>query len=219
MRRALLLVVGLFAILLQPMTSSGQESSTAQLQAFTRSSFYEGLIVRTFAALPEAVFKRCPTFVSNGSTVTVIKPVTFATDGFPNAGQWVQTFPVSGCGNDTTFNIYFSATVDEKINTLIAAPGTTRADPILQNDAFRFATIGALLVAKDCKTFLVKNTKFEGFGATKLAVHDPGPGAQLRPWWETWTMVGCGRTFDVPLDFVPNAKGTQIVQPGGAIER
>jgi hypothetical protein len=48
---------------------------------------------------------------------------------------------------------------------------------------------------------------------------DPGPDKRLRPWWETWTLVGCGRTIDVPMDFIPrDTGGAQIIQPGDAVE-
>lgn len=134
-------------------------------------------------------------------------------------GLWRQSFPVSGCGNDTSLNFFFSAGADEKINTVVAIPGETIADLTLQRDGLIYANFGALLVAKDCKTFEVKNTRFEGFGIPNPPIADPGPDQHLRPWWETWTMTGCGRTIDVPLDFVPGEKGTQIIQPGGAVER
>jgi hypothetical protein len=126
---------------------------------------------------------------------------------------------VSGCGNDTVWTLFFSAGPDEKINTLIGVPGTTRADLTLQRDAYTYASVGAALAASDCKSFMVKNTKFEGFGLQTPAMTDPGPSQRLRPWWETWTMIGCGKTIDVPIDFVPGEKGTQIIQPGGAILR
>jgi hypothetical protein len=162
---------------------------------------------------------KSPTLVSNGSKVTILKPVSFGPDGFQNAGSWMQSFPVSGCGNDTTLHIYFSAGADEKINTVIAIPGGTRADLTLQRDAYKYANIGAHLRAKDCNAFNVKNTRFEGFGVSNPPTPDPGPDKPLRPWWETWTMVGCGRTIDLPMDFIPrDTGGTQIIQPGGAVE-
>jgi hypothetical protein len=79
--------------------------------------------------------------------------------------------------------------------------------------------MGAALIAKDCKSFVVKNTKFEGFGHAKAPIADPGPGKSPAPWWETWTMIGCDRTVDVPIEYAPDATGTQITQPGGAVAR
>jgi hypothetical protein len=139
-------------------------------------------------------------------------------DGFPNSGLWKQTFPVSGCGNDTILNFYFSAGSDEKINTIVGMPGTTRADTLLQRDAFTYANIGATTTARSCRIFVVKNTQFDAFGLRNPPLPDPGPEQRLRPWRETWTLTGCGRTFDVPLDFVPDQTGTQIIQPGGTVE-
>jgi hypothetical protein len=149
------------------------------------------------------------------------KACSFAISGYPNAGVWKQTFPISGCGNDTILNIYFLAKADEKIDSITALPGTTAADLNLQNDAVMYARIGANIAVKDCELskFIIKNTKFEGFGLSNPPTPDPGPGDRLRPWWETWTMTGCGRTVDVPMDFVPRDKGTQIIQPGGVVER
>ena len=149
----------------------------------------------------------------------ILKPISFGKDGFPNSGEWKQSFPVSGCGNDTILNFYFSANADEKINTIIGLPGTTHTGTVLGRDAVSYANLGASLVVKDCKAFDVKNTRFEAYGAPKPPVPDPGPGHPRRPWWETWTMTGCGRTVDVPIDFVPDETGTRIIQPGGATER
>ncbi len=210
--------VALLVAALYANEAGAQTADDAHLQAFTRSDFYKGLINRAIAALPPTVFTKCPSLVSNGSRVTMLKPVSFGADGFPNAGMWKQSFPVSGCGNDTIVNFYFTAGADEKVNTLIGAPGSTGADLTLQRDALLYANMGAQIVAGDCKQFTVRNTKFEAFGLAKPATADPGPDSQFRPWWETWTMIGCGRIVDVPIDFVPNATGTQIIQPGGSVE-
>jgi hypothetical protein len=213
-----LFIIGSAAII-RPAQSQSQAGDGNRMQAFTRSEFYQGLINRALASVPQAVFKKCPTLVSSGSTVTVMRPISFGEDGFPNAGIWKQTFPVSGCGNDTILNFYFSAGTDEKINTVIGQPGTTHASLTLQRDALPYVTIGARLVAKDCNIFDVKNTKFEGYGLANPSAPDPGPNNGFRPWWETWTVAGCDRTVDVPIDFKPDDKGTQIIQPGGAVAR
>jgi hypothetical protein len=184
-----------------------------------KTAAYGQLVGSAFASLPASVFQRCPTLVSTGSQVTVLKPVSFDATGVPVSGSWVQRFPVSGCGNDTIWNLYFSGGASGKTSITIGVPGATHANLTLQRDAVRYANIGAGLLAQDCKTFVVKNTKFESYGLQTPATPDPGPGQRLRPWWETWTMTGCGKTVDVPIDFVPDQTGAQIIQPGGAIVR
>jgi hypothetical protein len=219
MKHETLALVGWLALALLPHAAKSQSADDAKLQAFARSPFYQSLVNRALAALPETVFKRCPTLVSNGSHVTVLRPAGFAPDGYPTSGVWKQVFPVTGCGNDTILNLYFSARADEKVDVLIGDPGTTHADLTLQRDALPFAMTGASLVVKGCKDFAVTTTRFEAFGVPNPPIHDPGPAQPLRPWWETWTMAGCGRKADVPMDFVPDETGTKIIQPGRGAAR
>lgn len=179
------------------------------------SDFGKSLTSRALATIPQSVFQRCPALASSASRVIVLKPVSFAASGFPNAGAWKQELPIRGCGDDLTLNIYYAATPDEKVQTFVGAPGATRADVTLQRDALTYAMAGLRFKAPGCSSYNIKNTKFEGFGYPSPPVPDPGPDARFRPWWETWTMVGCGRTFDVPIDFHPNSGGTQVIQPNG----
>jgi len=203
---------------IRPASSQAPATNTSQLQAFTRGEFHKGLLLRAFSGIPATIFPRCPSLVSNSSKVTVISPVTFAADGYPNSGSWIEQFPVSGCGNDTTLNLFFSATADEKVNTAVGVPGATVANLKLQQDGYLYATMGARLVAKDCKELVVKNTKFEGFGTKEHPVTYAGPNAPRPAWWETWTMGGCGHTVDVTMESTPDARGTMVVSHG-AVER
>jgi hypothetical protein len=212
------LLVTLFTMFTHTVKSPGQEPD-ASLQTLTRSQSYQELVHRTLGELPPTVFQRCPSLVSSGSTVTVINPVSFAKSGHPNTGSWKQAFPVSGCGNDTVLHIYFTATPDEKITATVGLPGSTHADLTLQWNSVMYAQTGARHVVKDCNHFDVRNTKFESYGLVEPPTPDPGPGNGRRPWWETWTMIGCGQIIDVPIDFVPDATGTTIIQPGGATKR
>jgi hypothetical protein len=219
MRSGVALLLAWSAMITSATGLLAQTSDSDRLQTFTRSEFYKSLVNRALAAIPQTIFQRCPTLVSNGSRVVVIKPVSFGSDGFPNAGMWKQSFPVSGCGNDTILNLYFFAGADEKINTTIGVPGATHADLALQRDALLYARIGAARVIKHCKAFEVKSTRFEAYGLQNPPMADPGQDKPLRPWWETWTMVGCDHTIDVPIDFVPDSTGTRIIQPTDTVKR
>src|SRR3974390_1010892 len=162
-RRAILLLFAVLA-LASPSSPAQSPDPPPQWKQFFASDFHKGLITRAFSGISPTVLQRCPTLASKNSQINIIHPVTFAASGLPNAGNWRESFPISGCGNDTTLNFYFVAGSDEKVRTLVAFPGATRADPILQKDAFTYAYMGASVAAKDCKTFEVKNTQFDGFG-------------------------------------------------------
>ena len=209
----------IFAIGASCNAAAAQDMDQRRFQAFLFSDFGKSLTTRALAMVPQSVLQKCPTLAPSTSKVVVLRPVSFAASGFPNAGAWKQEVPVRGCGDDLTLNIYYSAGPDEKVQTLIGAPGATRADPTLQRDAFTYATASIGLISPGCAGYSIKNTRFQGFGYPSPSVADPGPGARYRPWWEVWTMVGCGRTFDVPIDFQPWEGGTRIIQPNGILKQ
>ncbi len=213
MKPGVLWLAPMFALTLGPADCRAQTTGVEQLQKFIGSDFHKELIGKALSAIPPAVFQRCPALEANGSQVTILRPVSFGKGGRPKAGAWREAFPVAGCGNDTVLNVFFEAGKDEKINTLVGAPGTTHADPVLQRDAQLYAFVGAGALARNCEKFDVKDTRFEAFGLSDPPTADPGAGDPLRPWWETWTVTGCDRTFDVQLDFAPDQTGTQITQP------
>jgi hypothetical protein len=202
------------AALAAPVAAKAQ-SETAGLEVFTRTPFYGQLVAHTLASVPADVFRPCPTLATRGTRITILKPMAFAKDGFPTAGIWKQTIPVSGCGADITLNVYFAATPDEKINSLVAAPGDTHADAVIQADALTSAKAALAAAHLDCASADVKDTHFEAYGLIHPPTADPGPGHPDRPWWETWTLIGCGHSVRVPLDFLPAATGTRVIQPGG----
>jgi len=219
MRGGVAIVAGLFALVVQPVYARAPGGDESQVQSFMKSDFYGHLLDDALASLPETVFRKCPTLVSEGAGVTVLTPISFAAAALPIAGSWKQTYPIAGCGNNTVLNFYFSVGAGGRIDTVIGVPGATRADPVVQKEARRRAHGGAAVIVRDCETFDVTNTAFNGFGVIKRPINDPGPYNLPRPWWEIWTIVGCGRTVDVPIKFIPRDYGTQIVQPNGAVER
>jgi hypothetical protein len=189
----------------------------ARLQAFSATPFYQTLIKHALGGVPPVTFQRCPGLVSTSSQITILRPVRYGDDGFPLEGIWKHSFPVSGCGPDLILNFYFIATHEHRINTVIGFPGSTRADPTLQHQAQTYAltaaTDAAALQGRKCSAFAVKNTSFQSYGLENPKTPDPGPSEVRRPWWETWTVAGCGETFLVPLDFIPHAGLTEVQQP------
>lgn len=178
----------------------------SQFQQFIGSEFHKGLINHALASLPSAVFQRCPSLVSQESKVTVLKPVTFSSSGRPNAGMWKEAFPVSGCGNDTILNFYFTVEADQKVNTIIGLPGTTRGDLVLQKDAVKYALISVLAIAKPCRNLIIKNTFVNEFKKNEVSPESIKSSA----WDETWVLTGCERNFEVTMGFIHNISGITI---------
>jgi hypothetical protein len=122
-----------------------------KFQKYLYSQPHQAFVARAFSQIPKTVFQRCPGLVSKGSNSTVLKPITFSQDGYPNSGAWIQTFPVEGCGNDTVLNFYFVVGNDQKINAIVGFPGSTHADLRLQNDALTYARSGAISKGGPCQ--------------------------------------------------------------------
>jgi hypothetical protein len=183
-----------------PATASSEPPPPPALQALVVSSDYQANIARLFSQLPAPVFQRCPSLISKGSTVTMIEPVSFAPDGYPTSGLWKQSFPISGCGNDTTINFFFRAQSDEKMHSIVGIPGETRADVALQRDAFSMAVTAVQAAVPNCEQITVKDSKYLGpFGKSRKA------------WQESWLIAVCTRPTHITLTFTPDDIGTQIL--------
>ena len=203
--------------LMLPGVAHSQAFDPVPFQTFLSSDVNKRLVTGALTSMPAEVFHTCPGLVISKAAVHVVEAIAFGADGVPTSGVWWERFPVQGCGNDTVLNIHFAATGDDNIEATATLPGSTRADPLLQRDAKLYAYVGAASHATSCRQFFVKNSQFGGYGLRSPGHPDPGNGARFRPWRETWTIVGCGRTFQVPMEFVPDATGTQVIQPQGEI--
>jgi hypothetical protein len=210
--------LGLIVFRIAPIIApcSAQPVDQVLFRKYLASSAHSDLVEATLNALPPEVFTRCPAFRPGEPDVVLRKPVAFAEDGTPNAGAWVESFPVRGCGNDTILHVNFAAGEGGKFNVFASLPGTTRADLILQHDALAYAFLGPRLRVKDCTQMAVTNTRFEALEPVPVpdasAKTKPLPRVTARAWREVWSVFGCGRRFDVPMRFIPDETGTQMVQ-------
>jgi hypothetical protein len=208
LRNAVVLFVSIAAGWFHAVGASAQQLiDREKFQRYVNSDAYQALVAKTYASVPKSIFEPCHNIVSRGSTSKPLSIITFDADGNPETGSWRQQFPLEACGEKIVLNFYFIAR-DGKISGIVGAPGDTRADLMLQRDTVTYAQMGAMRKIPDCKTLEIKNTRFEGFGTPD--VPDPGPNEKLRPWWETWTMIGCGQTAEVPIVYLPDATGTKI---------
>lgn len=158
-------------------------------------------------ATADSMYVPCATFVvkKEARRVFFIEDPRFAEDGVPNAGLWKVETPIEGCGETRQFNLFFIARKDPadaskgKVFFLVGVPGGTMASPQLQKDTVRYAFMGAMLKVRGCKKFDIIDSRFAGGAAGGKA-----------PWMEIWRLRGCGHVVDVPIDYTPDATGTQI---------
>ncbi|QRG07133.1 hypothetical protein EZH22_01400 [Xanthobacter dioxanivorans] len=145
-------------------SSARAQTDPAKFRAFLASDLYKAAFAVARDAIPPAVLPPCPDLSSPDSTVTIAKDVTFAKNGQPRSGAWWSRSPVSGCGIDTVINIFFSVGERGRIIPVVALPGTTHADLVLQRDALLYAFTGVKLRMESCPDLTVTNTRFEAYG-------------------------------------------------------
>jgi hypothetical protein len=123
-------------------------------------------------------------------------------------GVWSEPVTVTGCGRTRRFNVETIALPHQQPQLFGLLPGTTRADAPLQHDGVRHVFVATAGLLKDCRRLAVTDTRFEDYEGGP--VPKVPPGHEARPWRELWTVWRCGKTIDVTLHFVPDAKGTTI---------
>lgn len=111
---------------------------------------------------------------------------------------------IEGCGLRALRNWVFILQQDGARRVMQTLPGSTVADPLLQQDALRAARMSAQASAPGCQQIVAVTGDFDGPDA------EPGVPRRTRPWTETWIMNACGTRYSVPMLFTPTATGTSF---------
>jgi hypothetical protein len=155
--------------------------------------------------LPDA----CDSATYAETSSTVLSPPQIDGTGKLIGGQWLQHVIATGCGTRRQLNILTSAQHDGALLRTALLPGTTIADPLLQQDAILSAMVQAhRLISANCAQTRVFETRFVEFEGTPLSTVQ---GLAVRPWREDWRVEGCGKRAVVPVHFAPDPTGTTIV--------
>ncbi len=152
----------------------------------------------------------CPTAQGALVDVAFYKMPTFNAAGAPTSGVWKLTTKWTGCGKSKTFNLFYNIVPGGSSSRTALLPGTTIADPLLQRDGIRYATLAAEANGPKpagCNTVRVVDTAFGAYGTPAPKAR---PGVDPRSWTENWTVDACGTSTLVKLSFLPDATGTTI---------
>jgi hypothetical protein len=136
------------------------------------------------------------------------QPASFDASGALVSGSWKQSVDEQGCGASRVLNVMVVSQGLGKLAVVPLLPGGTRADPILQQDAVKYAVRALATVPggrePNCKVGYVADTEF---------LQEEGqapPGANARAWKELWTLESCTQKMLIPMRFVPDSTGTSI---------
>jgi hypothetical protein len=166
-------------------------------------------VIQAATRAPVVQQNPCPTaHYSVASGIVIDREPSFDAAGKAVAGSWRQSVEEEGCGTRRTLNVIVIAQSSGGYAALPLLPGTTRADPALQRDAFRSVVKAAANTpgapTAGCPRPYVADTEFvERETRTPVAGREPA-------WRERWTYVVCTKRLEIPVRFVPGAAGTTV---------
>src|SRR6202162_3368769 len=124
------------------------------------------------------------------SDVAVYQGLELDAQARPTAGAWRERVMAIGCGTSRTLNVLTFVKSPGSLVSGTLLPGTTRADPLLQRDAYRYAALAAAAPASCSQTYIA-NTAFAGIeGAANASLP---PEWRSPPWKEEWTVAACDK--------------------------
>jgi len=141
-------------------------------------------------------------------SIVVLQPIDFPDNKqHPIKGIWNFRYQIHRCGESKFYNALFiaSGTGETPPTPRAYFPGTSNASPLLIKDTMVAALVRASSQSglKDCKEIDVFDMR-----VTEDAHDVTEEGKTHRGVWnETWTFRLCGKMFDVPITFIPDATG------------
>jgi hypothetical protein len=195
----------LTAILVLPAMAQAAKPGTAmEFAAVLQNPGHRQTVLDAAKASPAWTHISCPAAnFAQAPEVGVYLPVVFDKTGVPVSGEWREGLTVTGCGAPITLNVLTQISAPATLATGYLLPGSTIADPILQNYAQSFALKAAGGLPAGCKDGYVANTEFAGY-------EGEGAAQQTGPWKEIWTLDLCGPPKRVLIHFIVGASSVAV---------
>ena len=152
----------------------------------------------------------CPTasYTTTGE-VGVLDPLRTDDKGQVTGGAIKESIRETGCGMDRQLNALTVVQADGSLQTQALLPGSTIADPQLQQDSVPYAAGAMGQMPAGCEQGGVVNTRYIGLDGKPPGTR-PAPGSTPQPWSEVWTLQACAKRADVTIHFKPDQTGTEI---------
>jgi hypothetical protein len=189
--------------------ASGQTAPMSpELRTFVMRAEEQKAVIGAMQEQWRTLVPECATPQLKNMNVRVVQAPVFDVAGNPTRGVWMMVGQFEGCGQIRVMNLRYGFGPEGKLVRSPMLPGTTHADPLLQNDALFHARVAMIgLAPKDCKEITVIDTKFLRYGDESPKAR---PGFETHVWYEEWRVRECGVVGTVPINFIPDATGTTI---------
>ena len=206
-RRAVLLIVAALGACAapEPAPVAAEPAAATELLRVHAGQPEQARAVLAVARLQAAALD-CPGFALVAEAPRLVRRVPrFDVAGRPVEGIWTTPVRLKGCGATGRLNVLSRLVRGAEETHVGLAPGTTRAEPVVQRDALAAALARLPQALPECRTLrLIDTQPVAGDGGTAA-------------WEEVWMFRGCGRRAMVPVGFRPGPQGGVMAVSEGAV--
>lgn len=188
------LIAPIFLALFTLLQQSQEPPSIASTRQDPR---FHSLVEQQFLAYEASLTTHCKDIHPDWSHAThqLYGTVEVDKDGYPFKATWAEQVPGTACGQPRRFRSMVLVR-DGRISTARMLPGDSNTTEQLENDV-REPLLGASMgFAHDIKP----SCAVDVLDTRALSIPP-------NPWQEVWLVNICGRRLNVPITFIPDAKG------------
>jgi len=191
-------VLALFALLPSPPIAQ-QAQEPPSIASAQQDPRFHALVEQQFLVYEASLTTRCKDIHPDWSRAThhLYGPVTVDKDGYPFTATWAVQVPGTACGESRRFRAMILVR-DGKLDTAHMLPGDSETSEVLENDVRDPLLSAAEGFARDIKPSCAIDV---------LDTHVVGSSVPHGPWQETWLVNICGHRLNIPITFIPDAKG------------
>jgi hypothetical protein len=184
-------------ILLALFTLLPQAQEPTSIASTRQDPRFHAIVEKQFLEYEASLVTRCKDIHPDWSHAThhVYGSITVDKDGYPFKATWAEQVPGTACGEPRRFRAMIVIR-DGRLDTARMLPGDSETSAQLENDV-RDPRLGAAEgFARDIKP----SCAIDVLDTRVLSVP---PAA----WQEVWLVNICGHRLNIPINFIPDAKG------------
>ena len=160
---------------------------------------FHAIVEQQFLAYEASLTTHCKDIHPDWSRAShhLYGPVTVDKDGYPFTATWAEQVPGTACGQPRRFRAMILVR-NGKLDTARMLPGDSDTSAQLESDV-RDPLLGASMgFAHDIKPSCAIDV---------LDTRILGSTVPPAPWQEVWLVNICGHRLNIPITFIPDAKG------------
>jgi len=187
------------AALLALFTFTPQAKEPPAIASARQDPRFHALVEKQFLAYEASLATRCTDIRPDWSRAidTHYGSVELDKDGYPYRATWAEQVPGTACGEPRRFRAMILVR-EGKLETQRMLPGDSDTSAQLEADVRDPLLAAAEGFAHDIKSSCAVDV---------LDTHMLGKGVPPAAWQEVWLVNICGHRLNVPITFIPDAKG------------